>query len=35
LLMMSSLVFMIREISLSVGALNLVLDDLDADQSSN
>ncbi len=32
LLMMFSLAFMIREISLSVGALNLVLDDLDKDQ---
>lgn len=34
LLMMASLAFMIREISLSVGALNLVLNDLEADQKS-
>jgi len=32
LLMMASLVYMIREISLSVGALNLVLNDLEQDQ---
>ena len=32
LLMMASLAFMIREISLSVGALNLVLSDLEEDQ---
>ncbi len=32
LLMMASLAFMIREISLSVGALNLVLNDLEKDQ---